>query len=119
MLSALVGGSSAMATVKLRNLSTGGALVECDALPRKGASLQFERNGRLLGSQVMWAAGRLYGLRFEEPLQLDASLRPINEAKRHLPMVPKRPGLKCKPLSEKDRNLMERWATMGPTTIGD
>jgi len=58
-------------SVKIRNLSTGGALVECGRGLPVGASVQLDLPGcDPLGAQVRWSEGRRTGLQFDEEFDL-------------------------------------------------
>ncbi len=58
-------------TVRVRNLSTGGAMVECGRSLPVGAQVQLDLPGLdPLGAEVRWAEGRRMGLQFEEPFDL-------------------------------------------------
>ena len=57
--------------VRVRNLSTGGAMVESGRSLPIGASVQLDLPGLdPLGAEVRWAEGRRVGLQFDEPFDL-------------------------------------------------
>ena len=120
MLSANMESSAFSVAIKLRNVSSGGALVEGGALPGPGAQVMFDRNGRVLSSLVVWVRGHRSGIRFDQPVDPKAALRPVPPP-RNSPRLPqtRRPGLKCKPLSEGQERLLNEWASLGLTALGD
>ena len=62
---------------RLRNISAGGALVECrDEVP-EGAEIELDfAAGGLIPGTVMWASGTQFGVRFHEPFDLKL-LQPV------------------------------------------
>lgn len=62
---------------RVRNLSPSGACVEHDGDLRDGATVHLQM-GTLgdLTAQVMWVSGRLAGLHFAEPIDLDEARKP-------------------------------------------
>lgn len=119
MLAATVHDAGQSGAVKVRNLSSSGALVEGEALPRAGASVLFGRNGQLLRSHVVWADGSRGGIRFDQPLEFEACLRRVTRPNRAPVVRARRPGLSCKPLTAGDKRTWERWVSMGPSALGD
>ena len=118
LLAAAVGGARLPNAVKLRNLSTTGALIEGEALPNKGSRMLVGFRGRSLRCRVIWVRGGRGGIRFEEPVLFAAA-----QARRSRPMgqpalASRRPGLKCVPLKASDKLALERWGTMGMTALG-
>jgi hypothetical protein len=100
--------------VKLRNLSEQGALVESDALPLEGSAILFQRKELRVPSRVVWVQGRYAGVAFDHPLKAEEVLRNVPTPKAQAPKVKgefKRPGLACRPLTEFERRMLERWMT--------
>jgi hypothetical protein len=100
--------------VKLRNLSEEGALIEGDNLPLEGSSTFFERNELRLRSRVVWVHGRYAGVAFDYPLKPEQVLRNIPKPKPPAQLDFRRPGLACRPLSDYERKMLERWMTASP-----
>lgn len=101
-------------TVKLRNLSSHGAMVEDDALPLVGTKVLFKKGDIRATGTVVWARIKRAGIKFD-------TLIPAKEVKRHVPSArnkpqPKfgRPGLKMKPLSESERRVAEHYVWGDP-----
>ena len=88
-------------SVKLRNLSEEGALVEGERLPLEGSTTFFTRNELRLKSRVVWVQGRYAGVAFDEPLKPEQVLRNV-------------PTPTSRPLSEHERKMVERWMTASP-----
>jgi hypothetical protein len=106
-------------TVKLRNLSERGALIEGDRLPLEGSTTFFQRNDLRLRSRIVWVEGKYAGVAFDEPLDPEQVLRNI-PAPQAMPKPDfKRPGLACRPLSAYERKMLERWMTALPISPGD
>jgi len=102
--------------VKLRNLSEEGALIEGEKLPLEGSSTFFERNELRLKSRVVWVHGSYAGVAFDYPLKPEQVLRNIPAPKRQAQQTGdfRRPGLACRPLSDYERRMLERWMTASP-----
>ena len=103
-----------MTSVKLRNLSEEGALVEGDQLPLEGSTTFFERNELRVKSRVAWVHGSFAGLAFARPLRKEEVLRNVPSPRPRLKADFRRPGLACRPLSPEERKLVERWMTESP-----
>jgi hypothetical protein len=101
-------------SVKLRNLSEDGALIEGDTLPAEGSTTFFDRNELRLPSRVVWVHGRYAGIAFDEPLNPDQVLRHVPAPKAKAQLDFRRPGLACRPLSSYERRMLERWMTASP-----
>lgn len=119
MLAATIRDAGLSLSIRFRNLSPSGALVEGDELPPEGAAILLQYNGHLLRSHVVWADGRRGGIRFEQPVSLSSSLRQVATPKPPPPERSRRPGLKCKPLTENEKRILGQWVALGVTAAGD
>ena len=120
LLAATVEVAGSPIAVKLRNLSEEGALIEGDNLPLEGSSTFFERNELHLRSKVVWVHGRYAGVAFDHPLKPEQVLRNIPKPKPPAQRDFRRPGLACRPLSDYERRMLERWMTASPMgSIGE
>lgn len=107
--------AGASTPVKLRNLSEQGALIEAEKLPVEGSSAVFVRNDLRLKSRLVWVQGCYAGVAFDEPLQPEQVLRNVPTRKRPTQTMDfRRPGLACRPLSDYERSMLERWMTASP-----
>jgi hypothetical protein len=95
--------------VKLRNLSSQGALIEGERLPAEGSITYFRRKELRLRCEVMWVEGRYAGIRFNRELEREEVLRYIPPPRETFKPDFKRPGLACKPLSPAERKMIEAW----------
>jgi len=121
LLAATVEVAGKPVSVKLRNLSEEGALIEGEQLPLEGSSTYFERNDLRLKSQVVWVQGRYAGVAFDQRLRPEDVLRNIPTPKRPTQLTDfRRPGLACRPLTDYERKMLERWMTASPMgKLGD
>jgi len=122
LLAASIEADGASHNVRLRNLSEEGALIEGEDLPREGASACFVRNDLRVQGRLVWVHDRYAGIAFDRPLNPDQVLRNIAKPKS----APKaeqdfrRPGLACRPLTDYERRMLERWMTASPIgKLGD
>jgi hypothetical protein len=97
------------APVKLRNLSSTGALIEGGSLPPAGETTYFTRRELHLNCQVMWVEGRYAGIRFSRALEREEVLRHIPPPRERFKPEFKRPGFASKPLTPAERKLIEAW----------
>ena len=115
LLAATVDVGGKPVAVKLRNLSEEGALIEGEQLPVEGSSTYFERNDLRIKSRIAWVQGRYAGVAFDERLKPEDVLRNIPTPKRSPQLNDfRRPGLACRPLSDYERRMLERWMTASP-----
>ena len=110
LLAASIEASGASLPVKLRNLSTEGALVEGDALPVEGSEVLFRRNELSVASRVAWVHDKQAGVAFKRPIAQEDVLRNIPKPKLRAPVDFKRPGLAVRPLTPEEQRLLESWA---------
>ena len=109
LLTATIYVSAIPVTVKLRNLSEEGALIESDRLPPEGSETYFERKDMRLKSRIVWVQGKYAGVAFETPLKPEELLRQIPAPKQKAQHEFRRPGLACRPLSSHERTMVESW----------
>ena len=96
--------------VKLRNLSTEGALIEGKNLPLEGASVVFKRNELSVDSRVIWVLGDQAGVAFNDSIACEDVLRNIPSPRYRAPVKFGRPGLATRQLTSEERRLAESWA---------
>ena len=114
LLAAMIEIAGRAIPVKLRNLSEKGALVEGDRLPLEGSTTFFQRNELNLKGRVVWVHGRYAGVAFDEPLRPEEVLRHVPTPKPRAQLDFKRPGLACRPLTDYERRMLERWMVASP-----
>jgi len=120
LLSATIHVAGKPVAVKLRNLSERGALIEGERLPLEGSSALFERNDLKLKSRIVWVEGRYAGVAFDIPLKPEDVLRNIPSPKPRAQHDFRRPGLACRPLSDHERQMLDKWMTSSPVrTLGE
>src|SRR5688572_28268302 len=110
LLAASIEASGASLPVKLRNLSTEGALIEGDDLPVEGSEVLFRRNELSVKSCLAWVHGKQAGVAFKRPIAQEDVLRNIPRPKHRAHVDYKRPGLAVRPLTPEEMRLAESWA---------
>lgn len=105
--------------VKLRNLSEDGVLVEGEELPPEGATAKFERNELSVKSTVVWVEGCFAGVKFGRPLKAESVLRHVPKPRPVQLPVFKRPSIACRPITDSERKMLERWMTDFSRRPGD
>ena len=118
LLSAKIDVDGRLVPVVLRNLSAEGALVEGANLPAEGSATVFERNELRVSSRIVWVEGRYAGVAFDRHLAREELLREVPRPRQKFEPQFRRPGLACRPLSDAERKMIERWATL-PARLGD
>jgi hypothetical protein len=111
MLTASLELAGAAQPVVLRNLSTGGALVEGKWLPAEGSDVVFVRSDLRVRARVAWVEGKYAGIAFECALDRDELLRQVPKPREKFEPRFRRPGLACQPLSDADRRMMQMWGS--------
>jgi len=101
--------------VKLRNLSEEGALIEGERLPLEGTTTFFQRNDLRLKSRVVWVCGNFAGVAFARPLKPEEVLRHVPQPRQKVDKDFRRPGLACRPLTDHERRMVEKWMVASPT----
>jgi hypothetical protein len=114
LLAATVEVAGRPVAVKLRNLSEEGALIEGERLPLEGSTTFFERNELRVKGRVVWLHGRYAGIAFDRALKPEQVLRNVPKPKPKAQADFRRPGLACRPLSDYERSMLERWMTSSP-----
>jgi hypothetical protein len=74
----------------------------------------FERNDLRVKGRVVWVHGTFAGIVFTAPLNREQVLRNVPKAKPLHIQEFRRPGLACRPLSDDERRLVEKWMTSSP-----
>ena len=95
--------------VKLRNLSSDGALVEGERLPVEGSEVVFRRQELAVSGRVVWLRGGRAGLSFNQPLTPEAVLRHVPTPRPRVLPDFRRPGLNARQLSPEEKKLGEQW----------
>ena len=120
LLAASIESGGKQIAVKLRNLSSEGALVEGAGLPLEGAPVVFRRNELEVGSRVAWVHGKHAGIAFGNPLKAEEVLRNIPKPRARFMPDFRRPGLASKELSDGERLMIEQWVQSSPLgSLGD
>jgi hypothetical protein len=118
LLSATIELDGAAVPVRLRNLSEKGALIQGDDLPDEGSEIIFARKELSLKARIVWTECGFAGVAFERPLRREEVLRHVPAPRQTFESKHRRPGLACEPLTEKDRRMVQLWAT-NSNSLGD
>ena len=110
LLAASIESSGASLPVKLRNLSTEGALIEGDDLPVEGSEVLFRRNELSVNSRVAWVHGKQAGVAFKRPIAQEDVLRNIPKPRHRVMVDYRRPALVSRAMTAEERRLAESWA---------
>ena len=114
LLSASIELSGVSLPVKLRNLSSEGALIEGDKVPVEGAEVVFRKAELTLEARIAWVEGKRAGLAFSEKLDADLVLRHIPAPRPRVTPDFRRPGLHTRQLSTEELNIGDRWSPHSP-----
>lgn len=107
LMSASLELSGTSLTVKLRNLSADGALVEGDKLPVEGASILFRKGDLSMPGNVAWVNGRQAGVSFAQKLNPEQLLRHVPVPRPRVAPSFRRPGLKK--FADSDTGFGDAW----------
>lgn len=120
LLAASIEASGAVNRVKLRNLSTEGALIEGKDLPLEGSEVLFRRNNLSVKGRIAWVDGGHAGVSFKEPILQEDVLCNIPSPKYRVPLNYRRPGLAVQKLTADEMRRAEIWAwTPGREVLGE
>ena len=95
--------------VKLRNLSSEGALVEGAKLPVEGAAIQFRKGELSVAGRVAWVKGGRAGISFSHNLEPEQVLRHVPAPRPRVHSDFRRPGLKAQDLTDEEKRFGEIW----------
>jgi PilZ domain-containing protein len=109
MLAATLETRGGTISVKLRNLSAEGALVEGDKLPIEGSEVLFRRNELIERGRIVWVDGKHAGLAFNDRLKPEQVLRHIPNPRYRAKPDFRRPGLACRQLTAEEQQLLDSW----------
>ena len=109
LLTATVEIEGEMLSVKLRNLSAEGALVEARLLPAADSEIIFHRNDLSVRGKVAWVSGNHAGISFNRKLEPDQVLRHVPPPRPKQQLDYRRPGLHVRDLTPEQRKHFERW----------
>lgn len=110
LLAASIEVSGTTIPVKLRNLSTEGALIEASGLPVEGSEVLFKRNELSVSSRVAWVHENHAGVAFRRPIAQEDVLRNIPSPRYRHPLDFKRPGLGVQKLTDDEQRSAKGWA---------
>ena len=111
--------SGSALTVKLRNLSAEGALIEGDNLPVEGSKLVFKRLELSVAGRIAWVSGKRAGVTFNTKLEPEAMLHHIPVPKPRVMPDFRRPGLGPRRLSLEEKQIGETWVVQSTDRLGD
>jgi hypothetical protein len=113
LLAATVELGGAVHDVKLRNLSSDGALIDGGETLPEGAAVTFCRKDLRVRARVAWVQGNHAGLAFDTPLEPGEVLRhiPRRESKPLPPQLFARPAVSRHHLSAGERQWIQDWMT--------
>ena len=109
LLAASIEASGASHAVKLRNLSSEGALIEGDDLPLEGSEVLFRRNELSVASRIAWVHDKQAGVAFKRPIPQEDVLRNIPKPKLRAHVDYRRPGLAVRRLTPEEQRLAQSW----------
>ena len=95
--------------VKLRNLSSQGALIEGDGLPVEGSEILFRRKDLSVKGRVAWVQDKQAGVAFNSLLAEADVLRNIPKPRPRVTPDFLRPGLTCRKLTRDEQRLVDSW----------
>lgn len=108
-------------SVRLRDLSQKGALIECDSPPPVNSEVVFSRSQTVVQARVAWSAGGKAGLQFHEPIDESEVLVHVARPTVTKPAEPesrfRRPPVAIANISARDRKLAQMWGVQVGITV--
>ena len=99
-------------SVKLRNLSAEGALIEGEDLPPKEEEICFRKGDLAVAGKIVWVSNKRAGIHFDAPLTPVALLRHVPTPRPRVLPAFRRPGLSAQPMTEVERSLEKVWGVV-------
>ena len=118
-LAASIEVSGTSVPVKLRNLSSQGALVEGDGLPVEGSEILFRRKDLSVKGRVAWVMDKQAGVAFNALLPQEDVLRNIPSPRPRVMPDFRRPGLACRKLTPDEQRLVDSWVWSPLGSLGE
>jgi hypothetical protein len=109
LLAATVEAACGELSVRLRNMSSDGALIEADELPEKGEQILFRRNDIAVTGRVAWVLDGHAGLSFDSKLDPEVVLRNVPPKKPKIELKFRRPGVTARTLSREEQQFIKLW----------
>ena len=109
LMSASIEAAGIVEPVKLRNLSSEGALVEGKRLPSVGSEVLFRKNELHLTGQVAWISDNRAGIAFDSMLDPESVMRHVPKPRPMAKLDFRRPRIKAIALSIGERKIAEDW----------
>lgn len=109
LMAASVEAAGVTVPVKLRNLSSEGALIEGDRLPSVGSTVLFRKKELCLAGHVAWITGNRAGVAFDLKLDPEAVMRHVPKPRPRAKLDFRRPGIKSAELTAGERRMAEEW----------
>ncbi len=114
LMAASIEAAGVTVPVKLRNLSTEGALIEAGQLPSVGEVVVFRKNELRLSGHVAWIIGNRAGVAFDTMLDPEAVMRHVPRPRPQAKLDFRRPRIKAIILSSGERKIAEDWIWGNP-----
>jgi hypothetical protein len=110
-LTAMIEVAGSPLSVRMRNLSEGGALIEGNHLPEEGTCLIFHKGDLTVSGRIAWMHGNRCGIQFDQKLTPETILTTMRVITKHAAAPPscKRPGFSQHSLSAAERALAHQW----------
>lgn len=109
LMAASIEASDATVTVKLRNLSPEGALVEGSDLPAVDSPVIFRKKELKLAGRVAWVTAGRAGIAFDALLDPEAVLRHVPATRPKPKLDFRRPRIKASEMSPGERKIAQDW----------
>lgn len=109
LMAASIEAAGVTVSVKLRNLSADGALVEGGELPAIDSPVIFRKKELKLAGRVAWVTGVRAGIAFDTKLDPEAVLRHVPKMKPLPKLDFRRPRIKAGELSSGERQIAHDW----------
>lgn len=119
LLAASIEVSGSVVPVKLRNLSSQGALIEGEDLPVEGSEILFRRNDLKVKGRVAWLHEDQAGIAFNNLLPQEDVLRNIPKPRPRVQPDFRRPALACRKLTPDEQRLVDSWVWSPYGAVGE
>ena len=118
LLAASLRVNGAELSVRLRDLSSKGALIETPQAVAEGSHVVFTRGTTIVPGRVAWAAGNRIGLEFIRPIAESEVLVHIGKPTHKPNETYRRPRIMSEDMTDKERALVRAWGMNVGISVG-
>lgn len=119
LLAATLRTSNGELSVRLRDLSHSGALIESPQSVPSGEEVVFVRGSTIVPARVAWSSGQRIGLEFLHPIDETEVLVHVSKTAHRPSEKFRRPRILSEDMTDQERNLVRLWGVNVGISVGE